>query len=102
MTSSKYLAKWKVIPYLISASNSSTSLRFSSGNIRVVIPSLLAPIVFSFTPPMADTFPDNVIYPVMAISRVDGLLRARETNEQVMATPADGPSLPISISGKFK
>lgn len=51
---------------------------------------------------MADTFPDNVIYPVMAISRVDGLLRARETNEQVMATPADGPSLPISISGKFK
>lgn len=78
------------------------SLLFSSGKMRVVMPSLLAPIVFSLTPPIADTFPDSVIYPVIAISRMEGLFRARDINEQVMATPAEGPSFPISISGKFK
>lgn len=55
----------------------------------------MAPIVFYFTPPIADTFPDKVIYPVIAISRIEGLFRARETNAHVIATPADGPSLPI-------
>jgi len=55
----------------------------------------LAPIVFSLTPPIAVTRPDNVIYPVIAISRVDGLLRASDINEQVIAAPADGPSFPI-------
>ena len=62
----------------------------------------MAPIVFYFTPPIADTFPDKVIYPVIAISRIEGLFKARETNAHVIATPADGPSLPIYIYGKFK
>lgn len=71
------------------------SLLFSSGNIKWVIPSLLAPIVFYLTPPIADTLPDNVIYPVIAISLMEGLFSASETKVHVMATPADGPSFPI-------
>ena len=66
------------------------------------MPYLLAPIVFYFTPPIAETFPDNIIYPVIAISLEAGVLRASETKVQVIATPADGPSLPIYIYGKFK
>lgn len=66
------------------------------------MPYLLAPIVFYLTPPMADTLPESVIYPVMAIYLMAGLFNAKETRVHVMATPADGPSLPISISGKFK
>jgi hypothetical protein len=66
------------------------------------MPYLFAPIVFYFTPPIADTFPERVIYPVIAISRIEGLFRAKDTKEHVIATPAEGPSLPISIYGKFK
>ena len=59
------------------------------------MPSLFAPIVFYFTPPIAETFPDRVISPVIAISLWAGLLSASDTKVQVIATPADGPSLPI-------
>lgn len=54
-------------------------------------------MVFSLTPPMAETFPESVISPVIAISLTAGLPNAKETNVQVIATPAEGPSLPISI-----
>ena len=60
-----------------------------------MIPYLLAPIVFYFTPPIADTLPDKVIYPVMAISRNAGLFKANEIKVDVIAIPADGPSFPI-------
>ena len=102
ITSKKLLAKWNVIPDFISSYNYSTSLRFYSGNISYLIPSLFAPIVFYLTPPIADTFPESVISPVMAIYLAADFLKANETSVQVIATPADGPSLPISISGKFK
>lgn len=67
-----------------------------------LIPYLLAPIVFSLTPPIADTLPERVISPVMAISFSILLSRARDRRVEVMATPADGPSFPISISGKLR
>ncbi len=51
---------------------------------------------------MAPTFPESVIYPVMPISCFIGLFRASEIRADVIAQPAEGPSLPISISGKFR
>lgn len=66
------------------------------------MPSRFAPIVFSFTPPIAETFPDKVIYPVIAIYFAADFFKANETKVHVIATPADGPSFPIYISGKFK
>jgi hypothetical protein len=54
------------------------------------------------TPPIGETCPESVIYPVIAIYFIEGLFKASEINEQVIATPADGPSFPISIYGKFK
>jgi len=60
-----------------------------------LIPSLLAPIVFYFTPPIAETFPDKVISPVIAIYLTACFFRANETRVQVIATPAEGPSFPI-------
>jgi hypothetical protein len=68
---------------------------FYSGKIKVVIPYLFAPIVFYFTPPIGETLPERVIYPVIAIYLIIGLFKARETKVQVIATPAEGPSLPI-------
>jgi hypothetical protein len=62
----------------------------------------LAPIVFSLTPPIAPTLPDNVIYPVIPIYSFIGLFKAKDMKVDVIAIPADGPSFPISISGKFK
>lgn len=59
------------------------------------MPSLLAPIVFSLTPPIGLTLPARVIYPVIAISLFMVLLRASEIKAEVMAMPAEGPSLPI-------
>lgn len=51
---------------------------------------------------MAPTFPERVIYPVIPIYCFIGLFKANETNADVIAIPADGPSLPIYIYGKFK
>lgn len=67
-----------------------------------LMPYLLAPIVFSLTPPMAPTFPDNVISPVIPIYCFIGLSKAKDTRAEVIAIPAEGPSFPISIYGKFK
>jgi len=74
----------------------------SIGKISFFIPSLLAPIVFYLTPPIAPTLPDKVIYPVIPISCFIGLFKARETRADVIAQPADGPSFPIYISGKLR
>lgn len=63
--------------------------------MRWVIPYLLAPIVFYLTPPIADTFPDSWISPVIAIYFIAGLFNANDTREHVIAAPAEGPSLPI-------
>jgi len=54
-------------------------------------------MVFSFTPPIGFTLPDSVISPVMAISLTRGVFVAKEMKAEVIAIPADGPSLPISI-----
>lgn len=59
------------------------------------MPYLFAPIVFYFTPPIAVTLPDSVISPVIAIYLTEGLFNAKDTKEQVIAAPAEGPSLPI-------
>lgn len=66
------------------------------------MPYLFAPIVFSLTPPIAETFPDKVISPVIAIYLAADLFSAKETKVQVIATPAEGPSFPIYISGKLR
>lgn len=44
---------------------------------------------------MAPTFPDRDISPVIATFLIAGLFKAKESKEQVIATPAEGPSLPI-------
>ena len=67
------------------------------GNIKLVTPYRLAPIVFYLTPPIAPTFPERLIYPVIPISCLIGLFRARDTRVEVIAIPAEGPSFPISI-----
>jgi hypothetical protein len=72
------------------------------GKINFFMPYLLAPIVFYLTPPMAPTFPDKFIYPVIPIYSFIGFPNARDINVEVIAQPAEGPSLPIYISGKFK
>ena len=43
-------------------------------------------------PPIYKTLPVKEISPVIANSFSIGLLRAKEIKEQVIATPADGPS----------
>jgi hypothetical protein len=67
----------------------------SIGKIRFLTPYLLAPIVFSLTPPIAPIFPDNVIYPVIPIYCFIGLSNANDTRAEVIAAPAEGPSFPI-------
>ena len=51
---------------------------------------------------MAETFPDKVISPVIPIYFFIGLSKAKDKRVDVIAAPAEGPSFPMSISGKFK
>jgi hypothetical protein len=67
----------------------------SIGKISFFIPYLFAPIVFYFTPPIAPTFPESVIYPVIPIYCCIGLSKANDTRADVIAIPAEGPSFPI-------
>lgn len=101
-TSRQFSAKQNSIPCLISSYSSSTSRLLSSGKISFFMPYRFAPIVFYLTPPIAPAFPESVIQPVMPIQCFIGLFRASEIRADVIAQPAEGPSLPISISGKFK
>ena len=50
-------------------------------------------------PPTGSTFPWISISPVTAMSRRIGMFRRADKIVRVIAVPADGPSLPIAISG---
>jgi hypothetical protein len=63
----------------------------------IIFPSIL---ILKTQPPIGRTFPVSDISPVIAISFTNGLFKAKEINEDVIAHPADGPSLGILPSGK--
>eukprot|EP00732_Lithocolla_globosa_P001898 Lithocolla_globosa_v1_NODE_1085_length_2885_cov_18.564311.p2 type:complete len:126 gc:universal NODE_1085_length_2885_cov_18.564311:2727-2350(-) len=98
-TSGKVLTKYGVTPFLISLSRSIQSDLFASGMIILLILLLFAAIVFSFIPPIFNTFPVSVSSPVMARSGRDGLFIASDKRAVVMVTPAEGPSFEVAPSG---
>ena len=51
---------------------------------------------------MAETFPERVIYPVIPSYLSMGFFNAKDNKVDVIAMPAEGPSFPMSIYGKFK
>lgn len=93
--------KWKLIFSFISKSSSKISASLSLGKIKFYIFSLLAANVFSFTPPIFITFPLKEISPVIAKLFFIGLFIAKEIKDEVIATPAEGPSLGIAPSGAW-
>ncbi|KAH3670744.1 hypothetical protein OGAPHI_001260 [Ogataea philodendri] len=101
-TSSYHSTGTGVRPSLMLSCSSFQSDRLSFGKITVLTPDRLAARVFSFRPPIRRTRPVNVSSPVIATSGSKGRFRASDRNDDVIATPAEGPSFGVAPSGKCK
>ena len=71
--------------------SSSQSDMLSVGKMIVFAPARLAATVFSRNPPMRRTLPVTVSSPVMAMVGSRGLFNARDSNDEAMVMPAEGP-----------
>ncbi len=65
------------------------------------IPKRCADVTFSLTPPIGNTFPRNVISPVIANPSVTDLSDNSETRAVSIPTPADGPSFGVAPAGTW-
>ena len=80
---------------------SSRSFLLSLGRMIVLIPALCAAITFSLTPPISSARPLSVISPVIATSRLNGVLVSADNMAVAIASPAEGPSLGTAPSGTW-
>ena len=69
------------------------------GIIISFMPALLAPIIFSFNPPIGNILPLRVISPVIEMFDLICLLVNALIIALVIAIPADGPSLGVAPAG---
>ena len=80
---------------------SAKSFSLRSGMMIVFIPARNAAKDFSLSPPMGSTLPRSVISPVIATSRLTGLLVNAEISAVAMVMPAEGPSFGIAPAGTW-
>lgn len=87
------------MPSLIYSGKSKTFSLLDRGTITSFNPSLLEANIFSLIPPIFNTLPLKDISPVIPTFYLIGVYKANDTSAEVMAIPADGPSLGTAPSG---
>ena len=84
----------------LTSGSSSQSDILSLGKMISFDPARRAATVFSRSPPILNTFPLTVSSPVMAMVGSKDLFKAKESKDEAIVIPAEGPSFWVAPSGQ--